>query len=81
MGPTQEQEGCILLQATELALRRSVLQSPHPSHPHQDARHSEAPALTNIDGPASFHSQLPRLWKQAKGSSGLILRQAGIHSM
>lgn len=45
-------------------------------------RHSEAPALTNIDGPASLHSQLPRLWRQAEGrSSGLILRQACTHSI
>lgn len=83
VGPTQEQKGCILLQATRLALRAFLSLCPHTlSNSTRTARHSEVPALTNIDGPASLHSQLPCLWRQAEGrSSGLILRQACTHSI
>lgn len=55
-------------QAAELALRAFLFLCPHTlSSFTRTARQSEAPALTNIDGPASFHGKLPRLWRQAEG--------------
>lgn len=52
-------------QATDWLWGFPVPLSPHPFQLHQ-ASHSEAPLLTNIDGPASFHSQLPRLWRKQR---------------